>query len=691
MTLSFLFRIKYILLFSFYIKLIILIITLSLFFSNSYAICGDGICSTGLNVNTCPQDCIAFRVENDFNFLRVIRGEEVLIPIRLIHTSELPMEYFVNISPSLEEIITLQNRTIFFEERGVSFIYLNISDKNQNVLRNNIGTISISNDFHTTTHSLRVEFLNPSENRIRFRSNILSSEVATSQNLIYELFIQLNLVSENLLNQNAELSENVTITLDAVHSESGNTFRIKELDFFVNQTFNSIDSVKLNADMFRNENETFIYVGQFELLFTLDYNGIIVQDSSLFTLRESFTDSMAFDIFLLLIILSQVGLMIYYSIKKYIRHKKATQRYITPNLKDLPNKNSADVVFEVGLVAETRHKAYIVAKDINTHALVAGSTGSGKSVSSSIIAEEALNNKIPVVVFDPTSQWTGFLSALRDKNIFKVYSKFGLTPEDARSYKGLIFTPKDKNFDINFDEYLNPGEITVFNLAHLSTQDYDDVTEKIINSIFKKGWEESPDLKLLCVFDEVHRLLDSSCEGKGYAALTKGAREFRKWGIGLLMASQVSSDFKEAIGGNVLTEVQLNTKNLDDIKKAQQKYGIDYGRRIARQGLGVAMVQNPRYNNGKPWFINFRPPLHNPHKLSDEELELYNNYTYKLKLIKIELQKLKEKGQDITDFELDFNLANNKLKEGKFKMSDIYIQGLMERLNISVNEKQTEE
>ena len=675
-------------------KLILIVFTtifLFLFsFSNSHATCGDGICSSGLNANTCPQDCISFRVENDYNFLRVIRGEEVLIPIRLIHISEQSMEYFINISDSLQDIITIQNRTFYFDERGVEFIYINISDKGENVLRNNVGTISIGNDFHTTTNSLRVEFLNPSDNRIRLRSNILSSEVTTNQNLIYELSIQLNLISE-LIEEEQQLPKNASITLDAIHLESGNSFRLREFEFPVNQTFNSIDSVKLDADMFRNENESFIYVGQFELLFTLDYNGIITQDSSLFTLRESFTDSLAFDVFLLLVILSQVVLMAYYSLKKYIRHKKAAQRYITPNLNDLPNKDSADVVFEVGLIAETRHRAYIVAKDLNTHALVAGSTGSGKSVSSSIIAEEALNNKIPVVVFDPTSQWTGFLSALRDKNIFKVYSKFGLSPEDARSYKGLIFTPKDKNFDINFDEYLNPGEITVFNLAHLSTQDYDDVTEKIITSIFKKGWEESPDLKLLCVFDEVHRLLDSSCEGKGYAALTKGAREFRKWGIGLLMASQVSSDFKEAIGGNVLTEVQLNTKNLDDIKKAQQKYGIDYGRRIARQGLGVAMVQNPKYNNGKPWFINFRPPLHNPHKLSDEELELYNNYTYKLKLIKIELQKLKEKGQDITDFELDFNLANNKLKEGKFKMSDIYIQGLMERLNISINEKQTEE
>lgn len=644
---------------------------------NSYAICGDGVCSQELNAQTCPQDCISFRVENDYSFLRIIRGEEVLIPIRLIHLLDNMQEYRINVSSSFQDIVSIENDTIIFDERGVNFIYLNISDSNSDIIRNNIGTISISSEYHTIEQTLRIEFLNPNDNRIRIKGNILSPEITTNGNLIYELTIQLG----SLFN---ESDDNITLLIDAVHKESGNIFRIKELNLPINNTFSSIGSKKLDADMFRNDNETFIYVGQYELFFTLDYNGTLVQDSSLFTLNESFTDSLVFDLFLLGLILSQVGLVIYYSFKKYLKHKKATQRYITPNLKDLPNRDSADVVFEVGLIAETKHRAYIVAKDMNTHALVAGSTGSGKSVSSSIIAEEALNNKIPVVVFDPTSQWTGFLSALRDKNIFKVYSKFGLSPEDARSYKGLIFTPKDKNFEINFEEYLNPGEITVFNLAHLSTQDYDDVTEKIINSIFRKGWEESPDLRLLCVFDEVHRLLDSSCEGKGYAALTKGAREFRKWGIGLLMASQVSSDFKEAIGGNVLTEVQLNTKNLDDIKKAQQKYGIDYGRRIARQGLGVAMVQNPRYNNGKPWFINFRPPLHNPHKLSDEELDLYNNYTDKLKLIKLELKELKEKGQDVTDFELDYSLANNKLKEGKFKMSEIYIQGLLERLNIKV-------
>ncbi len=36
----------------------------------------------------------------------------------------------------------------------------------------------------------------------------------------------------------------------------------------------------------------------------------------------------------------------------------------------------------------------------------------------------------------------------------------------------------------------------------------------------------------------------------------------------------------------------------------------------------------------------------------------------------------------MSDFELDHGLANSKLKEGKFKMVEIYLQSLEERLKI---------
>jgi len=85
------------------------------------------------------------------------------------------------------------------------------------------------------------------------------------------------------------------------------------------------------------------------------------------------------------------------------------------------------------------------------------------------------------------------------------------------------------------------------------------------------------------VFDEVHRLLEKYGGKGGYVALEKACREFRKWGIGLIMVSQVSTDFKEAVAGNIMTEVQLNTKSMDDIKRIAHKYGVDYSSKISRQ------------------------------------------------------------------------------------------------------------
>ncbi|MFT4313276.1 MAG: hypothetical protein ACMXYA_02625, partial [Candidatus Woesearchaeota archaeon] len=298
----------------------------------------------------------------------------------------------------------------------------------------------------------------------------------------------------------------------------------------------------------------------------------------------------------------------------------------------------------------------------------------------SIIVEEALEKKIPAVIFDPTAQWTGFLHQLQDKNIFKKYATFSLREEDAKSYKGLIYTPTNENFDVEFEKYTNPGETTVFNLSNLSVKEYDKAVKNIIDTIIEKKWEESPDLQLLVVFDEVHRLLDPAAEGVGYEALIKAAREFRKWGIGLIMSSQVSSDFKEAIGGNVLTEVQLNTKNIEDIKKIEEKYGAEYSDRITRQGVGVGLVQNPKYNKGQPWFIEFRPPFHNPHKLPEEDLAKYDSFTRKLNEIFAVIEYFKKAGINVDDYMMDYNLANNKLKEGKFRMVQIYVEDLEQSL-----------
>jgi len=367
----------------------------------------------------------------------------------------------------------------------------------------------------------------------------------------------------------------------------------------------------------------------------------------------------------------------YYGWKYYKKWKLSKARYLFPvSMNKLPTGK-----MWLGNIAETDKKARFSFDDLSTHMIVAGSTGSGKSVTSMVFAEEALNNKLPVIVFDPTAQWTGFVRPCKDENFLNRYSKFGLKKDDARSFKGMIYEFDDPNAEIDLKKYMNPGEITVFSLAKLTVDQFDDAVTKVIKTIFKQNWEESPHLKVLLIFDEVHRLLDKyGGKGGGYTALEKATREFRKWGIGIILSSQVLSDFKDAIKGNVLTEVQMHTKSLDDIKRVTTKYGKEYAERITRQEIGVGMLQNPKYNNGKPYFIAFRPLLHSPHKLPEKDLKEYARLGKILDEIESKIMAMKKKGKDTTDIELELKLAKDKLKQGRYRMTEIYLDSLKRRL-----------
>ena len=367
-----------------------------------------------------------------------------------------------------------------------------------------------------------------------------------------------------------------------------------------------------------------------------------------------------------------------YTRRWYQQNKQDEARYVFPvDYSKLPN---GEDLFEMGKVAETEQDAYIDPDDLTTHAIVSGSTGSGKSVTANVVAEEALEQDIPVVVFDPTAQWTGFVKELKDDNLIEHYERFDMDDEqDPHPYRGVIKEIDSKEPEIDFDELRNPGEITVFTLNQLTTEEFDQAVRVIIDQIFEKEWEESPTLELLIVFDEVHRLLEEYGGEGGYEALEKGAREFRKWGIGIMMCSQVTADFKQAISGNIMTEIQMQTKSMEDIKRVEKKYGEQFSKRISSEDVGVGMIQNSNYNDGDPWFVDFRPTYHNPHKIPDKELEKYHNLSKELDQLKDSLDEL----EDSQDKELELDLAENKLKEGRFKMAKMYIDSLKDEMDIS--------
>ena len=365
---------------------------------------------------------------------------------------------------------------------------------------------------------------------------------------------------------------------------------------------------------------------------------------------------------------------------RYIKTKKKKKsRYIFPmDFKKLPQAGPDS--FVVGKVAESDVIAYFDVTQLKTHGISAGSTGAGKSVSTMIVVEELLKRKIPVVIFDPTCQWTGFLRPCRDPRMLKLYPRFGLKPEDARRYKGRIIRITDPNTSIDIRNFMNPGEITVVLIDKMEPAQLDVFVRHTISDMFKIPWPESPTLKLFIVYDEVHRLLPKYGGKGGYVALERGAREFRKWGIGLWLISQVLMDFKGAIRANISTEIQMRTKYTGDIRRVTQKYGFQYASTVTKLKTGTGMVQNAEFNSGKPFFIEFRPLLHDTGRLSDKDIDEYIKYDQEVEALVQKAKELKARGIDTTDVEFELKLARDKISQTMFTMSKTYIESARNRL-----------
>jgi len=130
--------------------------------------------------------------------------------------------------------------------------------------------------------------------------------------------------------------------------------------------------------------------------------------------------------------------------KYYDKWKMKRMRYLHPvDLKSLPRGD-----IWLGKIAEMNVRAEFNMDDLTTHIITAGATGSGKSVSAMVIVEEVLKQGIPVVVFDPTAQWTGFVKPCRDKKMLSFYKKFGMVEDEARPFKGMIYEVTDPNVEL---------------------------------------------------------------------------------------------------------------------------------------------------------------------------------------------------------------------------------------------------
>jgi hypothetical protein len=279
--------------------------------------------------------------------------------------------------------------------------------------------------------------------------------------------------------------------------------------------------------------------------------------------------------------------------------------------------------------------------------------------------------------------------------MLKHYKEFAMKPEDTRAFNGNIHQVTDPRQVLDISKYIVPGEIHIFTLNKLKPRELDFFVASSIKQIFDMNPKEARELKLLLVYDEVHRLLPKfGGAGEGFIQLERGCREFRKWGIGLLLISQVTADFVGAIKANIMTEIQLRTREDSDLDRIKLKYGEDMLKAVVKAAIGTGMVVNPEYNRGRPYFISFRPILHQVTRLDDEELEKYARYNERVEQLEYNIEQIAKK-KDVFDLKIELKLALDKIKAGNWAMADIYLEGLEQRVRnemakLGIKEKKKE-
>jgi len=293
-----------------------------------------------------------------------------------------------------------------------------------------------------------------------------------------------------------------------------------------------------------------------------------------------------------------------------------------------------------------------------------------------------LIKNVAIMVFDPTAQWTGMLRKMTSKFILDLYADFGMKKSEARAFPGNVKQVMDRRELIDIKKYMKPGEIQVFACHKLDPKDMDMFVANVIREVFHANFDESPKLRLMLCFDEVHRLLPKfGGSGDGFLQIERGCREFRKWGIGIMLISQVLADFMGQIKANINTEIQMRTRDEGDLERIRVKYGEEVLRSLVKATVGAGMVENPAYNRGKPFFVQFRPLLHSVERMSDEEIEKYTKYNFDVDNLFYSLEQLEKEKIDVFDLKLELKLAQDKIKSGNFNMVQIYLEGLIPRID----------
>ena len=214
------------------------------------------------------------------------------------------------------------------------------------------------------------------------------------------------------------------------------------------------------------------------------------------------------------------------------------------------------------------------------------------------------------------------------------------------------------------------------------------ILRKLINYLYISG--KSDKTNLFCIIDEAHRL---TYDG---SPIDQMLRESRKYGLGMILATQTSTDFTDIIIANTSTKLAFKS-NLDkDASKLAQIYQIDKSKfkNLLNPGLGYSLfnsdnkskklqiVQAKKRDGYTKLIKHFDEHVNKEYynakiKIEKEKEDKLNklkidNKEYINKLTFLD-KKIKQKDKKISDLEYNLNNTTNKLEETKTVLKELKI------------------
>lgn len=156
------------------------------------------------------------------------------------------------------------------------------------------------------------------------------------------------------------------------------------------------------------------------------------------------------------------------------------------------------------------------------------------------------------------------------------FTDFGLFREDATG-----------SFELRTD----PPQGWIIDVSYLMEEVQRFAASFILRRVYREmfAWPQDSRMKLAVVLDEAHRMARD-------VTLPKLMKEGRKYGVGVIVASQSADDFHKDVLGNAGTKIVFRTNfpaSKEVAKLLRGRNGVDLSQHIEKLDVGVAYVSTP--------------------------------------------------------------------------------------------------